>query len=93
MTETLSRKGLFGTLVINDFQHKWHSAYSVSSAIIECCILSNVMLNAVMPSVVLLNVVMLNVILLNVVMLNVIMMSVIGPFIESSCDSIPRYVL
>ncbi len=33
MTVTLKRKGFFGTLSINDIQHKRHSAYSVSSAI------------------------------------------------------------
>jgi len=30
---TLRRKGLFGTLSINDFQDEWHSAYSISSVI------------------------------------------------------------
>jgi hypothetical protein len=32
---TLSKKGLFGTLGINDIQHKWYSAYSVSSAMLR----------------------------------------------------------
>ncbi len=41
---TLSRKGLFGTLSINDFQHEWHLAYYYA----EYCNLFNVMLNVVM---------------------------------------------
>ncbi len=48
---TLSKKGLFVTLSINDFQHNR----------------SAIMLNVIMPSIVMLSVIVLNVVMLNVV--------------------------